>query len=91
MLYPIAWGQAMPEAAQADAEAHDDDPQAGIETDLPIAIPPMADINFLVSFDPHDGHGIILSRSPVTSSSKTFSHFSQRYSKIGIQTPSFHP
>jgi hypothetical protein len=48
--------------------------------ELPMDIPPMADMSLRVLSDPQAGQGIVRSRSPVTSSSNVFSHASHLYS-----------
>jgi hypothetical protein len=74
--------------AQGDGPApvHPDEPHAGNpEEDFPIDIPPIADISFSVVFDPQDGQGTWVFRSPVTNSSNLLPQSEQRYSNIGIK------
>ena len=73
-----------PPAEHMDAPAQDELPQGVAAEDLPIEIPPIADINFVVFPEPQTGQGTFFSRSPVTNSSKTFSQSLQRYSNMGI-------
>jgi hypothetical protein len=78
----MACGQHPPPAAQA-GELEQDDPQ-GVSAALDIAMRPITEGIFSVCVELHEGQGMVLSRSPNTSSSYTLPHDEQRYSKIGM-------
>jgi hypothetical protein len=66
--YPACGQHPPPAAAHAEALAQLE-AQAGPDNDFPMAIPPMTDMIFSVAREPQEGQGMVLSRSPVTSSS----------------------
>jgi hypothetical protein len=64
--------------------------QAKSPPPFPMDMPPMRDMSFSVFFEAQTGHGTASDRLLDTISSNAFPHSSQRYSKIGIDFPSFH-
>lgn len=81
-MYQAACGHPPPEEQHEEA-LEQFDPQGPVD-ELPIEIPPIADINFSVLADWQVGQGIDLFRSPLMISSKTLPQSLHRYSYIGI-------